>query len=253
MRCDLKIGIGSISPHPVNGFGGGGKLIIIGTAGMETIHQLHTKAAECASRKKLGFTSGIGNLELDGMRTQIEEAVEMVGLDFKVDAILDSGCRIVECTAGHPNVEYYKGCELSGRLNRSDKLPEGMDVVIANANVKANEAAIALSVASAALKPSGGALVLVDHTPMGQVNHQYSGASGYYTGGPAYRGIADRFPGVDKVIFYSPFPDVASAISFGDNRRILFAETWSEVMEYLSVYGAGTKAAVLSDATIMAF
>lgn len=253
MRCDLKIGIGSISPHPVNGFGGGGKIALIGTAGLETIHQLHTASSNCAASKKLSSADRVGNLELDGMRREIEQGVRMIGLDFKVDAILDSDCRIVECTAGDPVAEYYEGAAISAKLNFSDSRPRDMDVVIANANVKANEASLALSSAKSLLKPRGGALVLVDHTPMGQVLHQYSGASGYFTGGRRYKGIRDRYPNVDEVIFFTPYPDVSSAIALGDNKRILIAETWGEVMKILSKYGAGTKAAVLSDATILAF
>ncbi len=253
MRCDLKIGIGSISPHPVNGFGGGGKIALIGTVGIETIHQLHTASLNCVISKKLSFTGCIGNLELDGMRREIEQGVRMIGLDFKVDAILDSGCRIVECTSGDPNVEYYEGAAISARLNFSDCTPKDMDVVIANANVKANEAAIALSAANSLLRPKGGALVLVDHNPTGQVVHQYGGAAGYFIGGASWRGIADRHPNVDEVVFYTPFPDLTSAMSFGDHRRVTVAETWEEVMRILAKYGAGSRAAVLPDATILAF
>ncbi len=32
MACDLKIGIGSIVPHPLTGFGGGGKIVLPGVA-----------------------------------------------------------------------------------------------------------------------------------------------------------------------------------------------------------------------------
>ena len=208
MKCDLKIGIGSISPHPVNGFGGGGKFLMIGTAGINTIDQLHKKAANCIKEKKLGFTSKVGSLKLDGMRKQIEEGVKMIGFDFKIDAILNSDCKIVELTAGDPIEEYYKGADLSSKLNCAGKMPENMDIVIANDNVKANEASIALSTAYQLLKKDGsGALVLVDHTKMGQVYHQYSGAAGYYIGGMAHKGNKDRFPKAHKVIFYTPYPD----------------------------------------------
>ena len=37
MACDLRIGIGSLVPHPLNGFGGGGKLVMPGIASANTI------------------------------------------------------------------------------------------------------------------------------------------------------------------------------------------------------------------------
>lgn len=253
MGCDLKIGIGSISPHPVNGYGGGGKLMMIGCAGLKTIDQLHHASQESVKKHHLSFADCLGSLKLDGMRKEIEEGVRMAGFDFKIDAILNSDCRIVACTAGNPVDEYYKGVEISSRVNFSTTTPKDMDVVIANANVKANEAAIAYAVANSILKPQGGALVMVDHIPTGQVVHQYAGAAGYHTGGIDFKGFQDRFPNVDQIILYSPYPDIQSAMSFGDYKRIMFAETWEKVMAYLSEYQAGTKAAVITDATIMAF
>lgn len=253
MACDLKIGIGSISPHPINGFGGGGKLMMIGCGGIQTIDQLHKASMNCIIKKGLSLSDCVGNRELDGMRKEIEEAVRITGFDFKIDAVLNSDCRIVALTAGDPVAEHEAGSALSARLNRSTAVPKDVDVVIANANVKANEASIAFVIARQLLKPQGGAIVLVDEIPTGQVVHHYAGAAGYYHGGIDFRGIKDRLPGVEKVIFCSPYPDIQSAISFGDDRRITFAENWQEVMALLANYGKGTRAAVLSDATIMSF
>ena len=41
LSADLKIGIGSVLPHSFNGFGGGGKIILPGVAGMESIYRNH--------------------------------------------------------------------------------------------------------------------------------------------------------------------------------------------------------------------
>lgn len=252
MRCDLKIGIGSISPHPVNGFGGGGKLLMVGCGGIQTIDQLHKASMRCILDKKLPLSQCVGNWELDGMRKEIEEAVRITGFDFKIDAILNSDCRIVACTAGDPIAEHKIGSEISKKLNFSRVTPRDMDIVIANANVKANEASIAFMIAKQLLKP-GGAIVLIDQIPTGQVVHHYAGAQGYYTGGIAFSGIQDRFPDVGQAIFCSPYPDKQSAISFGDDRRITFADDWDAVLELLKDFGSGTKAALITDATIVGF
>ncbi len=41
MKCDFKIAIGSVVPHPLTGFGGGGKIILPGVASIDTAEALH--------------------------------------------------------------------------------------------------------------------------------------------------------------------------------------------------------------------
>ena len=41
MSCDLKIGIGSVIPHPQSGFGGGGKIVLPGIASIDSIETFH--------------------------------------------------------------------------------------------------------------------------------------------------------------------------------------------------------------------
>lgn len=45
MSCDLRLGIGSIIPHQAAGFGDGGKIILPGVAGMDTVANHHRKTA----------------------------------------------------------------------------------------------------------------------------------------------------------------------------------------------------------------
>ena len=162
MRCDLKIGIGSITPHPVNGYGGGGKIIMPGVSSIGTIERIHKAAALHAKNAGIGFVEGTGNLENKGMRLEIEEGVRMVGLDMKVDAIINSRREIVDLIVGDPIEGYYTGVKRSSILNVITKRPSEKDVVIVNANSKSNEAAIALAMAQAAVKLNGD-IVIVDH------------------------------------------------------------------------------------------
>ena len=252
MACDLKIGIGSITPHPVNGFGGGAKIAAIGCAGIETIAQLHQACDRGMREKHLSFSACVGNLAHDGMRREIEEAARLIGLDFKIDAILNSNCQIVELSAGDPIEAYYHGVEQSIACNFCDRLPQDMDVVIVNANVKANEAGLAIGIASSFVR-NGGTLVIVDFSPVGQVTHQYSGPAGYFIGGPGYRGMRRDFSPLRQLIFHAPNPDLSSLLSFGDPACIQPAKTWDAVLALLRDYGAGTRAAVIADGTIMAY
>ncbi len=251
MACDLKIGLGSISPHPVNGFGGGAKIVAVGCGSMKTISQLHDACQRGMREKKLSFFDCVGNLEHDGMRREVEEAGKLIGLDFKIDAVLNSGCEIVALTAGDPIEEYYEGVKYAVRYNFTDRHPRDLDAVIVNANVKANEAQLAFTLAASLLRP-GGTVVLVDFCPGGQVLHQYSGPAGYLIGGPGYHGRR-TIPTVGRAILYTPNPDYTSLLNFGEPENIEVAESWPEVLAKLSGLGPGTRAAVIADGSITAY
>ena len=251
MACDLKIGLGSISPHPVNGFGGGAKIVAIGCGSIGTIAGLHEACTRAMVTKKLSFFDCVGNLAQDGMRNEVEDAGRLIGLDFKIDAVLNTNCEIVALTAGDPVAEYYEGVKYAQQFNFTDKHPRDMDVVIVNANVKANEAAIAITQGSF-LTRKGGAVVLVDFCAGGQVVHQYSGLSGYFTGGPGYRGF-HSFPNLGRILYYTENPNLYSLLTFGKQESIDMVTSWDEVLERLKDFGPGTKAAVVADATITAY
>ncbi|MCX5907317.1 MAG: lactate racemase domain-containing protein [Deltaproteobacteria bacterium] len=54
LACDLKVGIGCITPHIHVGFGGGAKIILPGVAGIETINQFHNQLFRDPKRTGLG-------------------------------------------------------------------------------------------------------------------------------------------------------------------------------------------------------
>jgi nickel-dependent lactate racemase len=57
LACDLKIGIGCITPHVHAGYGGGAKLIFPGVAGIESINQFHNQLYQDKSRTGLVWIS----------------------------------------------------------------------------------------------------------------------------------------------------------------------------------------------------
>ena len=91
MRADYKIAIGTTMAHSYFGFGGGAKCILPGVSSMRSIIANHN------------FTStsdfNMGNPQ-SLMRDDAEEAARMMGLDFKVDAILNGHGRICRLFAG---------------------------------------------------------------------------------------------------------------------------------------------------------
>ena len=242
MQCDVRIGVGSVSPHPMNGFGGGGKLIFPGLAGIRTTHANHTR------REFRPFSP-----EPCGLRRDIETMTEMVMPFFKIDAILNSRLEIVELRAGEPRQEHRQAVALSMELNGMHRAEGTRDVVFVNANAKYNEALIAIRIAAMDLKP-GGDVVLVNHCPAGQVVHYLYSAFGSDYGGGCWQPY-DRRPRseIGRIIYYTPYPDVASRMSLSEPDKVVFAKTWNQVMSLLRAHGPETRASVITDGTISCF
>ncbi|MCJ7777674.1 MAG: lactate racemase domain-containing protein, partial [Sedimentisphaerales bacterium] len=151
MQCDLKIGIGSIVPHEMAGFGGGGKIVLPGVAAYETVLALH------APRDKGSFNdtlSGMGALAVNPRRHDINEAVDMVGLDMIVNALVNTWGETVALFAGAPHPAYTAALE-AAKKHYLTPLTKDNDIVIANTYAKANEAVSGLQIAIQSAKPGG--------------------------------------------------------------------------------------------------
>ncbi|SHI85573.1 Nickel-dependent lactate racemase [Dethiosulfatibacter aminovorans DSM 17477] len=249
MKCDLKIGIGAVTPHPFNGFGGGGKMLFPGIASIDTIQQNHATAVDSLEKSGINPITGMGNINNRGMREEIEEMTKMVGEFFKIDVIYNSKLEIVDLYAGDAVEEYYASIDSAKKLYGTSR-PKEKDVVVVNANAKANEAAIALFFGAMGVSGKGGDLVLVNHTPTGQITHYLFGAFGKTTGGRMWSRLPVELPHINRIIYYTPYPDYSSAMWFGDPERITWATTWQEVMDIIGDNGKGTKVSVIADGTI---
>ena len=250
LSCDLKIAIGGVVPHPLNGFGGGGKIIMPGIASAETINGTHATKVKSSMSGGKNPLAGSGNLSDDSFRSEVEACCCLSGLNVVCDALLNTRCEMWELVVGDPLEAYYEA------VRRADgmygvKLGGQKNVVIANANAKASEAGIAMYTGMMALQPPCGDLVLVDFTP-GQCVHFGSGPMGFLPdmGGRAYSGIRDRISLMKRLIVYSPYPDYTSACWFCKPEQMIWCETWDEVLALISDNGPGTTAAIFSDATI---
>ncbi len=251
LDCDLRIGIGSLVPHPVNGFGGGGKIVMPGVASIQTIRGTHFDAIKATIDSGINPVRESGNLETSRVfRQQIDEIVSMSGFEFKIDCAVSSRKEIVDLFAGDPVSAYYAGCAAAKDLYTvSPSTP--YDVVIANANFKGSEATIGASTAALALDPHrGGDLVMVNHVPFGQVVHYGSSAFGKDFGGFMWFGLGKKPKGVRRMILYTPYQEWSSAAFYCDPALITWASTWDEVERLLKDHGPGTRCGVFADATI---
>lgn len=240
MQCDIKIGIGAVSPHPTNGYGGGGKLLFPGLAHINTTINNH---------KRREFTKPGTQITDCGLRKDIEEMTHLVGPVFMIDAVINAKLDIVALFAGDPSQVYYEAAKVSSVANLMDFEPY-KDVVICNANAKYNESLVAVDIGSMELKP-GGDLVLINHCPVGQVVHYTFGAFGLNNGGELWRPYKDRSPlKCGRLIYYTPWPDPCSALQLDEPDKVVFARNWNDVLDLLSNHGRGTEASILSDGCI---
>jgi len=251
MICDLKIGIGSIVPHPF-GFGGGCKIILPGVASMETIDANH-------ARLGLFPNVGMGKLEDNMLLQDIIETARMTGLDVKVDALLNLKREVTALFVGDPVTEHVEGVKLAREQYATDMVHDA-DIVVANCYAKANEMTLAPPIASPLLSRKGGDMVIIAVTPEGQIHHYYGrsfgknfGGRGWNVPGPEGRHL-DLPENTKKLTVLAPYPDKVGADWVAPYHLIHWAKTWAEVIQRLrKEYGARAKVAVIPDATIQYF
>lgn len=94
MAADYRIVIGNIEPHQFQGFSGGVKSAAIGLAGVQTINHNHAMMREEGAR--------LGAYERNPARQDVEEIGRMIGIDFAVNAVLNSDKEIIKAYAGDP-------------------------------------------------------------------------------------------------------------------------------------------------------
>lgn len=249
LSADLKIGIGSILPHAFNGYGGGGKIVFPGVAGMDSIYRNHSKVLADLKERNVGFAGNMGDMENSRMKDDIEEIVRMIEFNFKIDMLPNSKREAVEMVAGDPILSHRKGVETAARLYLTEFHGDA-DIVIANANAKANESLIALLQGAASLKESGGDLVLIVDFPAGQVVHYLLGQCGEESGGRLWSGDAVFPPRIQRGILFTSNPGQR----FGLFRSLVECCRWDDVRALLQEkYGDRAKVVIYKDGTMQYF
>jgi nickel-dependent lactate racemase len=248
MRCDLKIGVGCISPHVHVGFGGGAKIILPGVAGIESINQFHNQLYRDLSR------TGLGNFDDNIMRAACDAAGDMAGLDFKVDCLINRRGEITNLFAGPFRETHAAGAE-EGKDHYRIPYSTGYDIVVCNAYGKANESAISRHFARMTLKPgASGTAVMIFDAPEGQVPHYVFRSWGRDYGGrhysPKTKGSLDQW-NMKTLIVFSPSPDRTSLDWFCHADDATIVKTWSEVLALLEHdYPKEARVAIIQDGTM---
>jgi len=250
MKCDLKIAIGSVVPHPNTGFGGGGKIILPGVSSIETIEHFHRLEARARQEHPDKPITGMGIVAENPMRFDMEEASILAGLDVKIDCIVNIWGEIVALFAGAPKPTHQAAV---GEAKAHYLTPKTKDesIVIANTFAKANEAImIGLNTAFSAISPKGGDVVLIANAPDGQVTHYLMGSFGKTISGKLKLQV--KIPQyVNHLIIYSEYPDLAGRGYVEASDKVLFMNNWDDALQALQEFhGASTRVAVFPSAEI---
>jgi nickel-dependent lactate racemase len=248
MNCDLKIGIGCVTPHIHVGFGGGAKLILPGVAGIETINQYHRQLARDPA------SGGLGNFEKNILRPEIDFAGKAVGLNFKIDCLINRRGEIAELFAGAFMATHMAGA-VASKEHYGIPHATGYDIAISNGYAKASESSICARLAAMAVKPGEGIGVIIMDAPEGQVNHFVFRRWGEDYGGSQY---IDYQPGtrlvphvMKKLIVFNPAPDRNCLDTICHDSDARFAKTWEEVLALLGEdYPGDARVAVIPDGTM---
>jgi nickel-dependent lactate racemase len=246
MGCDLKIGIGCITPHVHVGYGGGAKIALPGVAGIETINQFHNQLYRDRAR------TGLANFEKNILREECDAAGDLAGLNFKVDCLLNRRGQITDLYAGPFRATHAAGAA-EGKEHYAVPHAAGYDLVIANSYAKANESAIAALLGLMLIRPKEGTLVLISDAPEGQVPHYVMRAWGSDYGGRHYQPRAKGFVShlMKKLIVMAPYPDRTGLDLICHPDDAVIVKTWPEALAILEEdFPARARAAVLPDGTM---
>ncbi len=107
--ADFRIGIGSIFPHPMNGFGGGSKILFPGVADFQSIFEHHLQYSFVGQ-------SRMGNLDGNEFHLEVNRLASLGKLDFIINSVLDHKDRFHDLICGDPVTAHQEGCRLSTDL-----------------------------------------------------------------------------------------------------------------------------------------
>lgn len=120
--ADVKIGIGSIFPHPMNGFGGGGKILFPGVSDFDAILDHHFTYTFHAG-------TGLGKIQGNPFYESVCAVARSAGLDFIVNSVLDRRDHLFDVVAGDPVEAHLAGIEMSKSI-LSQRFHEKSDLTL---------------------------------------------------------------------------------------------------------------------------
>ena len=123
--ADLRIGISSILPHPMAGYGGGPKIVMPGVANYEFIRDHHMKHL-INPHSAAGLTKG------NPFHEDCMKAAKAIGLNFSINCVYDQKGQIIRIIGGSLDMAFTKAVEVC-LAKLGHRFEEKVDVTIASA------------------------------------------------------------------------------------------------------------------------
>lgn len=229
LSCNLKIAIGSVVPHRAVGFSGGPKTILPGVCSFETIMAFH--------QYEISNTNLSNDVLMDRLskecypaRIICDEGARMIGLDFKIDVIVNSFGETVALYAGHPEASCRLAYE-DAQKHYCTEIAANADIVIANTYAKANESEAGLTIAFQSIA-RGGDIVLIANTPDGHTPHYLFGTWGSE---PPRQHTRIPIPeNIHHLYIFTDYPDRTLSDYFRDRDKVLVMSNWNELLKELT-------------------
>lgn len=250
MECDLKIGIGGLIPHLAAGFGGGAKLVFPGVAGIASAEYNHRNFGQIGKDRSTEMKFRLGEIEENDMRQDIEEAVRKVGLDLKIDLLVNNRREIVGVFAGDFITQHRAGVEKAKQLYATPII-KACDIVVMNAYPIENQVIKAIWPGRISLKESGLAVVIVQGIE-GQALHYLVGRFGTNYGGKLWGASKQLLiTQAERLLVCSSYLSQNDLDYYGPSERVVPCATWEEIMIHLlNTYPQQAKVAVYPYAAI---
>jgi nickel-dependent lactate racemase len=243
-EADLKIGVGMLSPHGFAGYSGGGKIIMPGLAGFNTVLRNHRPVIK-------GLSGRTGQVKGNTRRADIEEAARIAGMDWLVNTVSNARAETSAVFAGEPEAVFLTAAEAAQHTYRTEVAYQN-DVAIFNAFPKDHELIQALNSLNVwtsqeperlIVKP-GGTVVFVTAATEGVGVHGLFGPGGALFVRRDKHGLfADILQG-REVAFFSPNLYPPDLIDIYPPSVQLFRE-WPPLLEWLAARHPGRAAAAV--------
>lgn len=259
-RADKRICLGNIEYHYFAGYSGGAKAIMPGCSTPDAIQNNHRLMTQQGAY--------VGNLNGNPVRSDIEEAASLCGVDFILNVVLDEHKKIVKAVAGDVTAAHREGCLFLDMLYKKE-LHELADIVIvsqggAPKDLNLYQTQKALDNAKYAVK-EGGVIILVGSCKEGMGSKVFEEwmmtapspesmikriEKQFQLGGHKAAAIAmvlrkaeiylisEMKPELVEKIFLKPFPDVESAYKRakeikGENAKVIIMPYGGSTLPFL--------------------
>lgn len=226
MRADYKIAIGTAMAHSYFGFGGGAKCILPGVSSMRSIVANHSFTS--TSSFNMGNPQSL-------MRSDAEEAARMMGLDFKVDVILNGLGKICKAFAGDFEKESKVCRDYAAKHYRARFIPD-CDVVLSNSYLKPAEASCAYTPEVLASLKEGGDFILSANSPLGScIHYLYDKWGKTAPGGMMWAGCYNKTAKMRRAVVFAEHSTKGSRDPWfiDEGSGAVYLRRWDEVLQTL--------------------